>query len=448
LRVPTDYASIQVAIDAAVSSVDEIEVAPGIYYEAINFNGKAIRLYSTDGPDVTTIDGAGGPTHVVQCVGGEGSNTVLDGFTITGGNAGRGGGMYNSSSSSTITNCTFKGNLANDGGGMYNYYSSPTISNCRFSDNSSGFIGSISLMAYEGEGGGGMYNYYSSPTITNCMFSGNIGENQGGGMLNYYSSNLTITNCTFIDNTASYGGGMMNWGSPTITNCILWGDSPEEVLGGSPAITYSNVQGSWLGEGNINLDPLFSDADGRLSADSPCIDTGDSVSVPADVTVDLDGNLRIQGAGVDMGAYEAPLAEPVQLVAIDIKPQGCPNPLNINGKGVLPVAILGTEDFDVFTIDPASIRLADIPAVRSSYEDVATPVPNDADICECTTAGPDGYLDLTLKFDVQEIVAALGEVNDGDEFELMLTGVLDEALGGTPIEGKDCIVIISKGKPE
>jgi len=135
----------------------------------------------------------------------------------------------------------------------------------------------------------------------------------------------------------------------------------------------------------------------------------------------------------------------VTLVKIDIKPEACPNKLNIKDKGVLPVAILGTENFDVFTIDPASIRLAGKAPVRSSYEDVATPVADEAEVCECTTAGPDGYLDLTLKFNVQEIVTALGEVNDGDELELTLTGVLND---GKPIEGKDCIIIISKGKQE
>jgi hypothetical protein len=119
--------------------------------------------------------------------------------------------------------------------------------------------------------------------------------------------------------------------------------------------------------------------------------------------------------------------------------------VNIKDQGMLPLAILGTDDFDVFTIDLASIRLAGVAPARSSYEDVATPVADGADICECTTEGPDGHLDLTLKFNVQDIVAALGEVNDGDELELTLTGVLND---GTPIQGKDCIIIISKGKSE
>ncbi|MHC4891416.1 MAG: hypothetical protein ACYTEO_18335, partial [Planctomycetota bacterium] len=104
-----DFTTIQAAIDDA-NDEDEIEVAPATYYESINFNGKAVWLYSSGGPEVTTIDANGipGAYHVVQCVSGEDANTVLDGFTITGGNADgpdpndqSGGGMYNDGSSPT-----------------------------------------------------------------------------------------------------------------------------------------------------------------------------------------------------------------------------------------------------------------------------------------------------------------------------------------------------------
>ncbi|GAG36260.1 unnamed protein product, partial [marine sediment metagenome] len=169
--------SIQAAIDAAANG-DEIEVAPGTYNEPINFNGKGVRLYSSGGADVTTIDGTG-HYHVVQCVSNEGADTVLEGFTITDGNANGaypdyyGGGMYNNGSSPTVSNCTFVGNSAYTasvnqakGGGMYNYNSSPMVTNCTFSGNTA-------------EGGGGMYNDHSSPTVTNCTFSGNTAE--GGG---------------------------------------------------------------------------------------------------------------------------------------------------------------------------------------------------------------------------------------------------------------------------
>ena len=96
--------------------------------------------------------------------------------------------------------------------------------------------------------------------------------------------------------------------SPTLTNCILWGDSaptgPEIFNYGtsSPTVSYSDVQGGWSGIDNINADPLFADADGRLSPGSPCIDAGNNSAVT--VITDLDGNPRIVGIAVDMGAFE------------------------------------------------------------------------------------------------------------------------------------------------
>ena len=84
ISVPVDQPTIQDAIDAA-SNGDEVIVAPGTYPEVIDFSGKAITLRSSDGANVTIIDGTGLNNSVVKCVSGEGSDTVLDGFTITGG---------------------------------------------------------------------------------------------------------------------------------------------------------------------------------------------------------------------------------------------------------------------------------------------------------------------------------------------------------------------------
>ena len=130
-------------------------------------------------------------------------------------------------------------------------------------------------------------------------------------------------------------------------------------------------------------------------------------------------------------------------VSVDIKPGSCPNPLNVKSFGVLPVAILGTEDFDVSLIDPASIQLNGVGAIRSSLEDVATPMLGVSD-CDCIEEGPDGFIDLTLKFKTQEIVEALGEVEHGDVITLKLTGV---GFGEIPIEGADCIIIRGSRKP-
>jgi probable HAF family extracellular repeat protein len=139
--------------------------------------------------------------------------------------------------------------------------------------------------------------------------------------------------------------------------------------------------------------------------------------------------------------------KPAIQVAVDIKPSSCPNPVNVKSSGMLPIAILGTDDYDITTIDPTSIRLAGVEPLRSGYEDVAGPV-TDTNDCNCSEAGPDGYLDLTLKFETQEIVEAIGDVNDGDILTLELTGVLFDPIPfETPIVGADCILIRGKHKP-
>jgi len=136
-------------------------------------------------------------------------------------------------------------------------------------------------------------------------------------------------------------------------------------------------------------------------------------------------------------------------VAFDVKPGSCPNPLNVKPfeetpkdaksmkGGVLPVAILGGMALDVNDIDVSSLLLEGVAPIRDSYEDVAAPVV-DGEECECTDAGPDGYMDLTLKFNKSEIVEALGEVAPGDVIELTITG---ETIDGLQIEGSDCIFI-------
>jgi hypothetical protein len=207
--------SIQEAIDAAVNG-NTIEVAPGTYNEAINFKGKAVRLYSSGGPEVTTIDGTGLNTSVVTCERSEGPDTVLEGFTITGGNAENGAGMFNNGSSPTVTNCTFSGNTGGVygvGGGMCNNNSSPTVTNCMFNGNSAH------------QYGGGMCNNGSNPTVTKCTFTGND-SSRGGGMCNYNNSSPTVTNCTFTGNSNCEGPGMCNYSSsPTVTNCLFSGNT-------------------------------------------------------------------------------------------------------------------------------------------------------------------------------------------------------------------------------
>jgi len=230
-RVPNLYRTIQAAIDDAWDG-DVIWVADGTYSGEgntdIDFTGKAITVRSENGPADCIIDcqlrGRGFDFH-----NGEGKDSVLDGFTIKSGFAGRfGGGIKCTASSPTITNCIITGSLAEEcGGGMYNCYSSnPIVSNCTFSANSvqTGF------MCSAGDGGG-MYNVAgSSPVLTDCRFEYNMANYSGAGMYNYQNSNPTLVNCTFtqnrIENSVSpergFGGGISNWSSsPSLSRCTF-----------------------------------------------------------------------------------------------------------------------------------------------------------------------------------------------------------------------------------
>ena len=140
-------------------------------------------------------------------------------------------------------------------------------------------------------------------------------------------------------------------------------------------------------------------------------------------------------------------------VSVDIHPQSCPNPLNVDSKGILPVAILGTEEFDVTRVDPSSIILtlegldSGIGPLRWALEDVATPYADEEDGCyACTEEGPDGFVDLTIKFKMHEVVEVLelDEFNDRECVVLKLTGNLMEEFGSIPINGEDVVRIINK----
>jgi len=291
------------------------------------------------------------------------ATAVLDGFTVTGGNANGGGelsdggGMYNKGCSPTVAHCSFTGNSANIGGGMRNYSSaSPTVTGCTFSENIASLGGGMANhdssspavtgctfegnLAQNGAGmlndhssptvssctfvgneavngsGGGMYNYTgSSPTLSSCMFVGNTAFSMGGGAVNYNAGTPTLTNCTFSGNSANTGGGVYDFSSLlTVTNSILWGDTPDEISlrGGAPLVSFSDIQGGFAGAGNIDLDPRFEDAatgDADLLLGSPCIDVGNN-GAPNLPPYDFEGDPRVWDgdfdgtAKVDMGADE------------------------------------------------------------------------------------------------------------------------------------------------
>ncbi|MCP3902475.1 MAG: hypothetical protein GY715_02470 [Planctomycetes bacterium] len=314
ILVPNDYPTIQDAINNSTNG-DEIIVAPGVYVGLVNYDDKAVVVRSSDGPAVTTINALGLGTAVTVEMG-QGNETVLDGFTVTGGTGTTfgvrtgGGGFVAYTSDPTVRNCIFLGNTADDGGGAFCFVGNPKFGNCTFILNSAtGFQGK----------GGAIYCDFGSPLLTNC---------------------------TITDNTAFSGGGIYvtspptGGGAPRLINSINYGNSGGAFAGGVGSIaTYSCIQGGFSGAGNINADPLFTNAaagDLTLQAGSPCIDRGDSSAVAMDFPVDLGGDQRgvddplspdqgiaVFGLTVDMGAYEFQVA--------DCDPPTCPADLDSSG---------------------------------------------------------------------------------------------------------------------
>jgi len=130
--------------------------------------------------------------------------------------------------------------------------------------------------------------------------------------------------------------------------------------------------------------------------------------------------------------------------SVDIKPTSCPNPFRLGEAGVLPAAILGSDTLNVADIDPTTVQLSGpggtAAPLRWSIEDVAAPdeflEPELRD--DCGTVGPDGFDDLTLKFDAPEVEDVLGPVSDGDVVILTISA---ETTEGASISGVDVVWI-------
>jgi hypothetical protein len=309
--------------------------------------GGGMFNFAAASPELTNVTISG--NYTINTGGGISNWNALAGLadvTISGNYAvNKGGGIYNDTSSLLVTGGEISGNKAKSGGGIYHGDSSLILSNVRISGNT----------AVEGAGGG-IESRNSSPILTNVIISGNKASGIGGGGIFIDNSSPVLTNVTISGNTAvnDSGGGIYN-NSPSIPtqirNSVIWGNTAgsnpgiHNDNGSTTAITYSIVQDSTdTGNGNKTVgsgaadspfsgwkDPAStpmpnSDGDYRLKAGSPAINAGDNDLYPANtgdaifagitltdaakaainaaLSKDLEGNPRMRGTAIDMGAYE------------------------------------------------------------------------------------------------------------------------------------------------
>ncbi|HQO35746.1 MAG TPA: right-handed parallel beta-helix repeat-containing protein, partial [bacterium] len=276
-------------------------------------NGESGILCRDSSPTLTSCTITGNAHDGVSCLS---SSLTLTNCTITGNSSD--GVYYYLGGSPAMTNCTISENA---GYGVYcDYGSSPAMTNCTISENAGigvvcyrGCSPILNNCTISGNGNRGIAcQNDSSPALNNCAIIGNTGE-QGGGIYCYDRSSLTLSNCSFSGNSARDGNALACYSRSSsrpsilkIINCILW-DGGNEIWNNNSTITisYSNIQGSYPGEGNIDADPLFiqpwdgESADLHLTSGSPCIDAGNPDPSYNDAC-------RPPGLGTercDMGAY-------------------------------------------------------------------------------------------------------------------------------------------------
>lgn len=354
IHVPAECPTIQIAIQKA-QPFDTIIVAPDTYFEAINYVGKIIAIQSENPNDpetvAATIIDAGGLGSVVTFAGTEGDvHTALNGFTIMGGTI----GIDGHGTMATIRNCVIRDNSSH---GIKDVHGQ--ISSCVIRDNKgSGILdcdGTISLCAIDNNLGSGLYEcdgLIADSRITNnnnhglifcdgrierCVISDNTGSglyecdvyimqsvvsgNSLDGLYHCDGSRIEnsivagnkqdgfeycsvgVLNCTVTGN-GEYG---FRGHSGSIKHAIIWSNTAGALTSSTTPILSGTANPFFVQPGHWDIiNDVWIDGDYHLTPDSPYIDTGDPFygDEPNNPVLDLDGNPRVAGARIDIGAYE------------------------------------------------------------------------------------------------------------------------------------------------
>ena len=279
IRVPEDYASIQQAINAAASG-DTVSVAPGTYYETIDFRGKDITVASEQGPQVTIIDGHGAGS-VASFNLGETRDAVLSGFTLRGGytNSFGGGGIAILSSSPTIRDNIITDNqVCNSGGGISSFWGSPLIEHNTITHNS--------MRGCSGGWGLGVYIYGNSAAeiVGNLITENNdTRAGAGGGVALFSAGNPTVRGNVISNNVIvpPVGGCSQRGGAIAIAN-DMHGTIVDNLIVGNKACVAAAVY--WIG---------YASSGGAVFANNTVTDNEGRFGAPAIYTAGVDGRTWI-----------------------------------------------------------------------------------------------------------------------------------------------------------
>jgi hypothetical protein len=299
--------NIQDAVDTAVEPGATVLVTNGVYTDGGRVAnawsnqvviGTLLTLKSVNGPLFTVIDG-GYSNRCVSLTNG----AAISGFTLAHGTARHGGGAFGG----MLDNCILSGNYARgefvfDESGVGGGAKGCTLNNCTLTGNSASYFGGGAYMCVlsnctltanscQGSGGGA-----SSSTLNNCSLAGNSAGSSGG------ANSCSVNNCTLTGNSAAQGGGAYDC---QLTNCIVYFNTQGANYSFCTLNYCCTTPTPTNGFGNIANAPLFVDqavGNLRLQSNSPCINAGRNAFAPPNP--DLDGNPRIAGGTVDMGAFE------------------------------------------------------------------------------------------------------------------------------------------------